>query len=264
MMSSPHFICHFQFRPTVPPAPCAIATMYHSGQTSDQFRVHKPLLLGGRIINVVIAIARKIAKAKLIRINRKAWRTPQIAGRRKRNRQSLERDGSLNRTKQNKHAKQDEALLTQSVRRDSDPMTKPQAQEQPISSRPRQRSCKKPSWIACEDPMRILWSMRRSYLELTDTETPIRIRLPGSASPNTANHGCQFFQCDNCRRTTSPSTSSKPCQAPSPVSSKSPSTASRSSRSSSSAATSTNGQCVLVTTLSRSGSPPTTRGGLRA
>src|SRR6202035_1467643 len=162
----------FQSRPTVLPAPCAVATMYHAGQTSDQFRVQKSLLFDARIINVVIAIAREIANAKAIRANRKAWRTPQIAGRRKRNRQSLERDGSLNRTKQNKHAKQDEAILAKSVRRDSDPMTKPQAQEQPISSRLRQSSCKKPSWIACEDPMRILWSMRCSYIELTDTETP--------------------------------------------------------------------------------------------
>src|SRR5260370_18753951 len=116
--------------------------MYHAGQTSSQFRVPKLLLFDGRIVNAVIAIARKIAKARLIRINRKAWRTPQIAGRRKRNRQSLERDGSLNRSKQNKHAKQDEATLTQSVRRDSDPITKPQAQEQPINSRPRQSSWK--------------------------------------------------------------------------------------------------------------------------
>ncbi len=238
--------------------------MYHAGQTSDQFRVHKPPLFEGRIINVVIAIARKIAKARLIRINRKAWRTPQIAGRRKRNRQSLEREVSLNRTKQNKHGKQDEAILTQSVHRDSDPMTKPQAQEQPINSKPRQSSCKKSSWIGCGDTMRILWSTRRSHIELTDTEIPIRIRLPGSASPKTVNHGRQFFQCDNCRRTTSPSTSSKPCQAPSPVSSRSPNTASRSSRSSSRAATSTNGQCVLVMTFSRSGSLPTTRRGLRA
>jgi hypothetical protein len=155
-------------------------------------------------------------------------------------------------------------MLTQSVRRDSDPITKPQAQEQPINSRPRHSSWKKPSWIACGDSTRILWSMRRSYIELTDTETPIRSRLLGSASPNIANHGCQFFQCDNCRRITSPSTSSKPRQVPSPVSSKSPNTASRSLRPSSRAATSTSGQCVLVMMLSQSGSPPTTRRGLRA
>jgi hypothetical protein len=135
----------FKLRPTFLPRPCAVATMYHAGQTSDQFRVHTPLPFEGRIINVVIAIARKIAKARLIRINRKAWRTPQIAGRRKRNRQRLEREGSLNRTRQNKHGKQDEAKLTPRVRRDSDPMTKPQAQEQPISSRPRQSNCKKSS-----------------------------------------------------------------------------------------------------------------------
>jgi hypothetical protein len=93
-------------------------------------------------MNVVIAIARKIAKVELIRIDRKAWLIPQMAGRRKRNRQSLERDGSLNRTKQNEHAKQDEAILTQSVRRDSDPKTNPQAQEQPTNSRPPQSNCK--------------------------------------------------------------------------------------------------------------------------
>jgi hypothetical protein len=140
-------------------------------------------------------------------------------------------------------------------------MTKPHAQEQPIKSRPRQSSDKKPSWIACGDPTRGLWSMRRSHIKLTETETPIRRRLPGSASPNVANHGCQFFQRSNCRRTTSPSTSNKPRHSPSPVSSKSPNTASRSSRSRSRAATSTNGQRMLVTTLSRSGSLPTMRHG---
>src|SRR5260370_28623121 len=122
--------------------------MYHAGQTSNQFRVHKPLLFDGRIINVVIAVARKIAKAKLIRIDRKASRTPQIAGRRKRNRQNLDRDGSLNRTKQNKHAKQDATMPAQTLPADIDPVTNPQAQEQAINSRPRHSSCKKPSWIA--------------------------------------------------------------------------------------------------------------------
>jgi hypothetical protein len=237
--------------------------MYHAGHNTDQFRVHKPLLFDGRIINVVIAIARTIAKARSIRINRKPWRTPQIAGTRKRNRQSLERDGSLNRTRQNKHAKQDEAILTQSVRRDSDPKTKPHDHEQPINSRPPQSSCKKPSWSVCGDPMRILRSMRCSYIELTDTETPIRSRLLGSARPNMANHGCQFFQCNNCRRITSPSTSSKPRQVPSPVSSKSPNTASRSPSSSSRAASSTNGHWMLVIMPSWTVSSPTRRRGLR-
>jgi hypothetical protein len=78
-----------------------------------------------------------------------------MAGRRKRNRQSLERDGSLNRKKQNRQGKQDEAILTQSVRREIDPMTKPQVQEQAISSRLQESSGKRPSWIACGDPAEI-------------------------------------------------------------------------------------------------------------
>src|SRR5258708_3979166 len=130
----------FQICPAFLTSPCAVATMYHAGQTSVQFRAHTPRLFVGRMVNAVIAIARKIAKVRLSRVNRRAWRTPQIAGRRKRNRQSLEREGSLNRTKQNKHGKQDDAILTQSVFRDIDPMTNPQAQEPPISSRPRQSS----------------------------------------------------------------------------------------------------------------------------
>jgi hypothetical protein len=53
--------------------------MYHAGQTSDQFRIRKPLLSDERIINVVIAVARKIARVKLIRINRTAWQIPQCS-----------------------------------------------------------------------------------------------------------------------------------------------------------------------------------------
>src|SRR5260370_10643635 len=87
--------------------------MYQAGQSRDQFEVHKLLLFDRRIMNVVIASARKIAKAKLIRIDRKAWLIPQMAGRRKRNRQILGRDGSLNPTEQNQHAQPDEATTTQ-------------------------------------------------------------------------------------------------------------------------------------------------------
>jgi hypothetical protein len=142
-------------------------------------------------------------------------------------------------------------------------VTKPHDQEQPNNRRPPPSSCKKPSWIDCGGPMRILRSMRCSYIELTDTEVPIKSRLLGSARPNIANHGCQCFQCNNCRRITSPSTPSNPRQVHSPVSSKSPNTASRSLRSSSRAAASANGHWMRVTMLSSPVSSPMRRRSLR-
>src|SRR6266700_1800035 len=74
----------------------AVATRYHAGQISAQLRVHKPLLLHAEIINTVTAAARTMAEPSLIRVSRKPWRTPQIAGSKNRSRQNLDIDSTRN------------------------------------------------------------------------------------------------------------------------------------------------------------------------
>ena len=74
-----------------------------------------------------------MAELSLIRAICKPWRTPQIAVGKKRSRQSLERDSARNLSKQNTQGANDSMALTQTVRRDTDPTTKPPVQAQPIS-----------------------------------------------------------------------------------------------------------------------------------
>src|SRR5258708_4432397 len=109
--------------------------MYHAGQMSAQLRNHAALPFLVEIINAVTATARTIAGASSMRVLRRPCRTPKIAGRRKRSRQSLDRDSIRNLARQNRHGEQVAAMLTQRVRRDMDPTTKPPVHEQLISSK---------------------------------------------------------------------------------------------------------------------------------
>jgi hypothetical protein len=114
--------------------------MYHAGHTKTQLRAHV------WIIAIVVATARMVAHRSLIRSVLMPLKTPQMAGTRKRSRQTLGRDDSRNLAKQNKHGRQDAAMLTQSVRRESEPTTKPPVADQATN---------KNAWlISCQNPMR--------------------------------------------------------------------------------------------------------------
>jgi hypothetical protein len=108
--------------------------MYHVGQTSAQLKIHAPLPCHAGIINSVIATAKTMAEPSLIRTVRKPHRTPQIAGTRNRSKQSLEREDSLNLARQNKQGEMHASTLTHTVRRDTDPTTKPPVHAHPINS----------------------------------------------------------------------------------------------------------------------------------
>jgi hypothetical protein len=81
------------------------------------------LLLHAAIISTVIVSARSDAERSEIRTFRIPWRTPKIAGRRKRNKQSLDRTSKGNVPKQITEGSKDNAALTQRVRRETDPTT---------------------------------------------------------------------------------------------------------------------------------------------
>src|ERR1700741_1551476 len=124
----------------------AVATKYHTGQISAQLRIHKASLLHAKIISAVVVTARRNAELREIRGFRNLWRTPKIAGKRKRNGQSLGRNSKGKAAKQNTQGNTQKAALTHRVRRESAPTTKPPAQDQAISRIMWQRSSKKPSW----------------------------------------------------------------------------------------------------------------------
>ena len=120
----------------------AAAARYHAGQISAQLKIHKALLLHAEIISTVIVSARRDAERSEIRAFRIPWRTPKIAGRRKRNKQSLDRVSKRNVPKQITEGSKDNAALTQRVRRDTNPTTKPPVQDQAMpSSERRCRHC---------------------------------------------------------------------------------------------------------------------------
>jgi hypothetical protein len=102
---------------------------------SAELRNHATLPLQLDIINAVTTSARAIAGASLIGVLRRPWRTPKIAGRRKRSRENLDRDSMRNVERQNRHGEHVAATLTQRVRRDIDPTTKPPVHEQPTNSK---------------------------------------------------------------------------------------------------------------------------------
>jgi hypothetical protein len=54
-----------------------------------------------------------------------------MAGGRKSNKQSREMDSRRNLSKQNRHGKKDKTALTRTVRRDTEPITKPPVHDQP-------------------------------------------------------------------------------------------------------------------------------------
>jgi hypothetical protein len=132
--------------------------MYHAGQMSAQLRDHARVPFHVEIINAVTANARTIAVARLMRALRSPCRTPRIAGRRKRSRQNLDRDSIRNLARQNRHGEHVAAMLTQRVRRDIDPTTKPPVHEHPISSNTWQIS-KNPSCIVSKGTSRNLGPM---------------------------------------------------------------------------------------------------------
>src|SRR5438477_6798527 len=77
--------------------------------------------------------ARTIAALSLMRAIRKPWKTPQIAGGRKSSRQRRETDSMRNRSRQKMQGMNERAALTQRVRRERFPTTKPPVQDQAAS-----------------------------------------------------------------------------------------------------------------------------------
>src|ERR1700733_13352520 len=113
----------------------AVATRNHAGQLSAQLGIHAPPLLHVGIVNAVTAIARAMAELRLILATCKPLRAPQSATGKKRRRQSRERDSTRNRSRQNRQGANDRAALTQTVRRETDPTTKPPVQDHAARSK---------------------------------------------------------------------------------------------------------------------------------
>ena len=69
-------------------------------------------------VRSVTAVASKMAVRVLIPLSREPCQTPQIAAGKNNSRQALGKEGTRNLARQNKHGKQHETILIQSVRFD--------------------------------------------------------------------------------------------------------------------------------------------------
>src|ERR1700730_12272303 len=82
----------------------------------------------------VTATASRIAEARLIWPIRRPLLAPHTAGRRKTSKQNGESDSTRKWDTQNIHGSKQETVLTQSVRRETEPTTKPPVHDQPTRS----------------------------------------------------------------------------------------------------------------------------------
>src|SRR2546427_2789155 len=95
--------------------------------------------------------------------------------------------------RQNKQGRKDKAALTPTVRRDTDPITKPPVQDHPTSSKTLHNSNMNPGPSFSPVAFRSVGPMTSWYVRLTEIENPISSKLHGSASPNAASHGRQLL-----------------------------------------------------------------------
>lgn len=158
------------------------------------------------MVSAVTAIAKTRARLERKRAKRRPLATPHMAHGKKSSRQNRDRLSMRNRSRQKTHGTKENTAVTQSVRRDMVPETKPPVQDH-APSRKRLHSNKTKPTPRCNSLACTTSGARYCcQARLTETEKPIRRKLPGSASPKAASHGRQFRHKSSCRRATNPIT----------------------------------------------------------
>jgi hypothetical protein len=99
----------------------AIATRYQAREIKIQLRSHKAWLLHAEIITTVVVSARRKDGRSEMRMFSRPRRAPNIAGKRNRNKHTLERGSNGCMHIKKAAGTTDNALLTHKVRREIDP-----------------------------------------------------------------------------------------------------------------------------------------------